>query len=94
MPKLSPSEFWSALKKGPLAPVYLVHGDDQRLADKAYKAVEARVLADGQPEFNADYFHGRDADPDLILAAANTMPMMADRRLVAVRRVEEMKAET
>ena len=91
MPKTSPSDFWSALKKGALAAVYLIHGDDQRLIDKAYKAVEEKALAGGQPEFNADYFTGRDADPDQVLAAANTMPMMADRRLVAVRRMEEMK---
>jgi DNA polymerase-3 subunit delta len=91
MPKLSPSEFWSALKKGAPAPVYLVHGDDQRLVDKAYKAIESLALAGGQSEFNADYFHGRDADPAQILAAANTMPMLADRRLVAVRHIEGMK---
>lgn len=92
MAKVPPAEFLASLKKGPLAPVYLVHGSDQRRADQAYKAIEARALEDGEPEFNADYFHGRDADPTAVLSAARTMPMMAERRLVAVRHLEEMKA--
>src|SRR4030042_4867325 len=93
MNSIKPEDFKRSLEKGGLVPVYLLHGEDARAVDPALAALEARVLSGGLNEFNADYFHGREADLGQVLAAVRTLPMMSDHRLVVVKRVEELKGQ-
>jgi len=91
MSKDKPEEFFRFLEKGETVPVFLLYGEDFLAMDRAFKAVEERVLEGDLPEFNVDYFHGKEADPGQVVGAARTLPVMADKRLVVVRRVEEWK---
>jgi DNA polymerase-3 subunit delta len=92
MAKQTLEKFYQNLNSGELAVVYLLFGDDTQAVEAAAAAVEARVVAAGVSEFNSDHFHARGADVGQIVATARTLPMLAERRLVAVRRVEEFKA--
>lgn len=94
MSKPSPEEFYQELKAGKFAPVYMLYGEDARAIDAALAAVEVRVLEGAEADFNAEYFQGKEAEPSRVAAAARTLPMMADRRLVVVRRVDEIKLGT
>ena len=93
MNSIKPEDFKRSLEKGDLVPVYLLHGEDARAIDRDLATIEARVLQGGLNEFNADYFHGREADLGQVLAAVRILPMMADHRLVVVKRVEELKGQ-
>jgi len=87
-------DFFKAFPSGELSPVYLFYGGDVRKVERAARAVEERVLGEGVPEFNADYFYGKEADLSSVAAAARTMPMMSSRRLVVMKRVEQIKASS
>ncbi len=87
------SDFFSSLKKSDPLPVYLFHGEDSRLIGKALEAVVKKVDLGDLSDFNSDFFHGKESDPGSVIAAARTLPMMADRRLVVVKRVDEWKGK-
>lgn len=70
-------------------PVVLILGDVGLLVDRAVAELEASVMPHvGIPAFNVGTWRGDDNDVMGALRAARTLPMMADRRLVIVRGVE------
>ncbi len=75
------TEFFSEIKKNP-RPVYLISGAEAYLRDEAVKALRALVLR-ALPEFNETILEAPEAQT--IINACETLPMMADRRLVLVR---------
>jgi DNA polymerase-3 subunit delta len=77
-------------KTGALLPVYLVTGTEQWLRDEVVSELRAAALGGGVAAFNEDRFTAGDAgvDVDRVIAAARTVPMMANRRFVLVRAAE------
>ena len=80
------------LKKG-LAPIYVVLGQDTLVVEKAEAAIRAASLAPGMEVFNLAVFRGDDEKVDEALSIVRTMPMMASRRVVVVRGVENLKSQ-
>ncbi|MDP2181425.1 MAG: DNA polymerase III subunit delta [Actinomycetota bacterium] len=78
-----------------LKTVYLIYGPEDLLLDQAVDRLRKR-LADGAGadlEFNMDVFDGESADAHQIVAAANTLPFMSDRRLVIVRKADKLATD-
>ncbi len=75
---------------GSLDPVYVLQGTERLLIERAADAVRAAVDSSGAPGFNVDLFDGKGLDAATVIAAAQTLPMMADRRLVLVRHTDAM----
>jgi DNA polymerase III subunit delta len=75
-----------------LKPVYLIHGKEPVKLDEAVRRLRARLEAEADLDFNLDVFDGPSASVDHIIAAANTLPFMSERRLVIVRDVDSMSA--
>ncbi len=74
-------------------PVVLLHGNVQALRDAEIAEIRARVLDGGPADFNEDRFDlAAGADPGAILAAAQTLPILAPRRLVRVRGMDDRRA--
>jgi len=76
-----------------LKAVYLIHGTEELLLDQAVERLKKRLSAVADLDFNLDVFDGEAASAEEIVAAANTLPFMSDRRLVIVRRVDRMPAD-
>ncbi|MDH4228383.1 MAG: DNA polymerase III subunit delta [Nitrospirota bacterium] len=77
----------------PVAPVYLVYGEESLLRAEAVAAICAAALDPALADFNQDRFDaGRCAAADVV-AATRTLPVMAERRLVVVRGVERFGAD-
>ena len=74
-----------------LARLYLFVGDDAKLVDRMVDAVES-VIDPADRAFAVDRFYANDegASPLDIAAAARSMPMLGDRRLVIVMRAERL----
>ncbi len=51
------------------------------------------LAAEGDADFDFDTFAGESAHADDVIAAANTLPFMASRRLVIVRDADKMSAD-
>ena len=89
MAKLTPSALRQQITTGQLDPVYLVLGADEHekgeLADEFEEAVEEELRP-----FNVGRFYGGEVTLGDVLDAAQTLPMMAPRRMVITLRAERL----
>ena len=79
-------------KKGEVQPVYLVGGDERLLVSRLCDAVRIATVGGGPRGLAEDAFDGRGTSAATVLTACRTLPMMAKRRLVTVRGVEQMSS--
>ncbi len=77
-----------ALKNGEVAPVYYFYGAEDILKEDAIEAVLNRALDPAVRDFNYDQRTLSQQDPDSLHSLLNTLPMMAERRVVVLREVE------
>src|SRR5687767_2723236 len=89
MPPLTPAALRKQLSTGDLAPLYLLTGSDD--AEKSAMAGEfADSVEEGLRPFNVDRLYGGETSADVVIDAANTMPMIASRRIVVVMQAEKL----
>lgn len=89
MPALTASALRTQLNTGAAGPLYLLVGDDD--AEKAEVAGAFADLVDpGLQAFNVDRLYGGETTMDALLDAANTFPMMAERRVVLLLDAERL----
>lgn len=72
--------------------VYLIHGSEELLLDRAVLRLRERLAAVADLDFNMETFDGASAPAEEVVNAANTMPFMSEKRLVIVRDVDKMSA--
>src|SRR5258706_839967 len=70
-------------------PVYRLSGDEAVLKDEAIRAMVDPAVGAGS-DFNLDVRFASDLTPESFHALVNTPPMLADRRAVVVRGVEQL----
>jgi len=76
-------DFFAALKNDQVARAYLFHGEEEFVKEKALSALRAKLLPAGLEDLNENILTAPRSDA--VIAAAETLPMLADRRLVLVR---------
>lgn len=91
MPTLSVAALRKELKAGKLRPVYYFHGPEETLKDEAAQALLDAALDPSLRDFNLDQRTAQSLDAESLHALLNTLPMMADRRVVILRDVEALK---
>ncbi|MCI5772304.1 MAG: DNA polymerase III subunit delta [Clostridiales bacterium] len=77
------NEFFAALNAGNVAACYLFEGEEEYTKRAALQALRERLTAGEFAAMNNATL--RDPAPDALIAAAETLPFMTDRRLVVVR---------
>ena len=75
-----------------LKPVYLIHGTEELLLQRAVNRLRDRLAAVADLDFNLETFDGESGSADEIVNASNTMPFMSERRLVIVHDVDKLDA--
>lgn len=88
MPKLPFDTFSKQLKGGSIPSAIYLYGEEDVLKDEAVRAVLDQVVDPGLRDFNYDQRSASELDPDAVETLCNTLPMMADRRLVVIREIE------
>ncbi|MFZ1864255.1 MAG: DNA polymerase III subunit delta [Polyangiales bacterium] len=88
MPTLS--EVTKRAKNGSLDPVYVLVGSERLLIERVVDALREAIGSMGAPDFNVEVFDGKSLQAASVTAAARTLPMMAEMRLVLVRHVDAM----
>ncbi|HEX5634869.1 MAG TPA: DNA polymerase III subunit delta [Gemmatimonadales bacterium] len=88
MADLSYDSFQRALKQGDPAPVYHLVGEEDVLKEEATRLVLDRVLDPSLRDFNYDQRSAPALDPEALVSLLDTLPMMADRRVVVLRDVD------
>lgn len=84
----------SGSQLGDLKPVYLIHGTEDLLLEQAVDRLKKRLASVADLDFNLDQFDGEQVEADEVVAAANTLPFMSEKRLVVVRRADKMSTES
>ncbi len=81
--KLEYMALFKALKEKRIGRLYLFEGEEEYTKDRALEKLREAAVGDAMPEMN--YTVLQDPPPDALIAAAETVPFMADRRVVVVR---------
>ncbi len=76
-------DFEQALSRGALPSVLLFEGEEEELKQKALGALRSALLPAGMEDLNEMILEAPETDQ--VIAAAETLPFMADRRLIVVR---------
>lgn len=77
------TEFEKLLDQGRIPSVLLFEGEEEHLKHTAMLQLEKALLPEGMEQMNESVLD--DPDPGQLIAAVETMPFLADRRLVVVR---------
>ena len=90
MPNLDITALRTHIKQGTLAPIYLFHGEDAKLAGAMVDAIEATIDPADRP-FAVDRVYAAEegSQPVDIAASCRSLPMLGDRRIVIVMRAEK-----
>ena len=80
-----------SLARGDLAPVYYIGGDDELRKDELIEAIVARAVPGELRSFNLDVRSAADLDGESLHALIETPPMLAERRAVVVRGLEQWR---
>jgi DNA polymerase III subunit delta len=88
MPKVSFDSFSRQLKGGSIPSAVYLYGEEDVLKDEIVRAILDRVVEPGMRDFNFDQRSAGQLDPEAVETLCNTLPMMAERRLVVIREIE------
>lgn len=77
-------QLFKDIKTGTLRTAYLLHGPEQLVKQSALEALQKKLLPAGLEALNYNLFD-TNAQAREIIEAAETLPMMCERRLVVVR---------
>jgi DNA polymerase-3 subunit delta len=80
------------LAAGKPAPVYILSSEQSLLLERAVSAIRDAAVPPAMRGFNYDAIESGRATSARILAAAQTLPMMAQRRMVLVRDIGSIQA--
>jgi DNA polymerase III subunit delta len=88
-----PPDILAAVARGEIDPIYCLSGE-RYLVDEAVAAIRLAVVTAMGPAaaFNQDVFDLKEKGVGAAIAIAKTLPMMAKRRLVVGKAIDEVKA--
>lgn len=79
------------LRKGVILPVYLFYGEEEYLIREAVELVSRRVVEPSTRDFNFNLVYCRESSAHDIVGMCQTLPFMAEKRLVVARDIEALK---
>lgn len=92
---MTQAELLKNLEKGNVLPIYLFCGTEKYLMEEALKKVEGMVVEPATKCFNFSLFQGSETSAEVIIDAAQSVPMMAKKRLIVVKDADKLSsAET
>lgn len=87
---MKPEDLERSVSKGEIAPLYFICGEEEFLADRAVTRLVERLVDPAFKDFNYTVFYGKECRAEQILDTAMTLPMFAERRVILVKRAEEL----
>jgi DNA polymerase III subunit delta len=94
MPILEPQQLYTQVEKSiesqRFSPLYFFFGEEPYLIQQAVQYLKVCALADGAADFNFNSFFAADANITQVKDEVETLPMMAPRRVVLLREVQDL----
>jgi DNA polymerase III subunit delta len=91
---MRPEDLDRSITKGEIAPLYFIYGDDEFLVDRSVQRLVDTAVSPDFRDFNFTLYYGKECRGDQIIENAMTLPMFAERRVILVKRAEELQAES
>ena len=88
MPRVPFDTFAKQLKRGDIPAALYLFGDEDVLKEESVRAILDRVLDPGMRDFNFDQRSAAQLDAESVETLCTTLPMMAERRVVLIKDVE------
>lgn len=89
---MKPDEFIKSIEKGDIRPLYYLYGEESYLIEKGVKQLLSRLVSTDLRDFNLNVYYGNECTGDDIAAAAQTLPMFAEWRVVQVKNSDKLSA--
>lgn len=93
MPAWDERKFNESLNRGQIQPLYYLYGEEVYLLNEAVNGLIKSSLQEGMSDFNLDVFYGQDASGSQVRDAIETLPMMAQRRVVVLKEGQDFKVK-
>lgn len=88
MPEISETELKKQIEKSSFARLYFLYGEEKYLVGYYARKLTEKAGAQGPRDFNLQKFDGGDTGVDQIAEAAEALPVMAERKCVAVANLD------
>lgn len=92
MPSQTSDQFDAALRAGKIGGVYLFDGPDVWLKNRAVKLLIDKLLPAEARDFNLERFFGSNNSAGDILSSAQSLPFLAERRVVIVEGADDLSS--
>lgn len=80
------------IDRGDLVPVYFFYGREELLKEEAIQSLIQKAVPPDLRDFNLDILYGDETDWVQIIDRISSLPMMAERRVVVVRDVNNLES--
>jgi DNA polymerase-3 subunit delta len=88
---LSFDSAYRQIRRGALAPVYYLTGDEDVLKDELVSQLVEHTVDPASRDFNLDVRSAGDLDGESLHALVETPPMLAERRVVVIKNLEQWR---
>lgn len=90
MSLMDANKFYKTVEEKKISSLYFFFGEESYLIRQATEQVKNMALEGGIPDFNYDSFYAYEAEVSRIRDVAETLPMMAARRVVVLKEAQEL----
>lgn len=94
MPNMEPQQLYSQVEKSletqSFQPLFFFFGEEPYLINQAVQYLKVCALHGGAADFNFSSFYAADADISQVKDEVETLPMMAPRRVVILKEVQDL----
>lgn len=91
---LQPDDVLKAAKKGQVAPFYLFYGPGEFRMERVLGALRTLLVPEAVRDFNLEVLYGDEPiGPEGIINKASSVPFIAQRRLIVLRRTESFTGD-
>ncbi len=86
------ADLMRSLKQGSILPLYLFFGEEEFLIQEALDLLVRRVVNPDARDFNFSLLYCRDTPASELVALAQTLPLLTEKRLIIAKEIDAFKA--
>ncbi len=80
------------IEKGIISPIYLFYGEEEYLKKIYEKKIKNLVVSPGMEMMNLNIIEGKDLEINFLMDTCETLPFMAEKRLIIIKNSQLFKA--
>jgi len=90
---MRPEDLEKAVAKGEVAPLYFMYGEEDFLLERSVQRLIGKLVPPDIRDFNFTQYFGKECRAEQVIENAMTLTMFAGRRVILVKRAEELPAD-